>query len=78
MSNDEFLKFMNSIHKNNNLLKVTTSDTRKYPVADSEIPFRETTCTGYKDNSKIKFTNCPNCGAPVTNNICEYCGTVLV
>lgn len=20
--------------------------------------------------------NCPNCGAPVNGNICEYCGTV--
>lgn len=21
--------------------------------------------------------NCPNCGAPVTSHICEYCGTVI-
>lgn len=21
---------------------------------------------------------CPNCGAPITNDICEYCGAVLV
>ena len=20
--------------------------------------------------------NCPNCGAPVNGNVCEYCGTV--
>ena len=23
------------------------------------------------------MTNCPNCGAPVTAHICEYCGTTL-
>lgn len=22
-------------------------------------------------------TSCPNCGAPVTNQKCEYCGTLL-
>lgn len=22
------------------------------------------------------MTNCPNCGAPITRRICEYCGTV--
>lgn len=22
------------------------------------------------------MTNCPNCGAPITGRICEYCGTV--
>lgn len=22
-----------------------------------------------------KLTNCPNCGAYITNNKCEYCGT---
>lgn len=22
-------------------------------------------------------TSCPNCGAPVTNQKCEYCGTML-
>ena len=21
--------------------------------------------------------NCPNCGAPITGNVCEYCGTVF-
>lgn len=20
-------------------------------------------------------TNCPNCGAPITGSVCEYCGT---
>lgn len=24
-----------------------------------------------------RFGNCPNCGAPVTGNKCEYCGTVF-
>lgn len=23
------------------------------------------------------MTNCPNCGAPITKPVCEYCGTVL-
>jgi hypothetical protein len=23
-------------------------------------------------------TNCPNCGAPITNDICAYCGTVFI
>ena len=22
-------------------------------------------------------TNCPNCGAPITKPVCEYCGTAL-
>lgn len=21
------------------------------------------------------MTNCPNCGAPISGNVCEYCGT---
>lgn len=21
------------------------------------------------------MTNCPNCGAPITGSVCEYCGT---
>lgn len=25
--------------------------------------------------SKPRVINCKNCGAPVHNNICEYCGT---
>lgn len=31
------------------------------------------------DDSKKekKICNCPNCGAPITNYICEYCGTIL-
>lgn len=24
-----------------------------------------------------KMTNCPNCGAPITGEKCEYCGTVF-
>lgn len=24
---------------------------------------------------QIRFTNCPNCCAPITGTICEYCGT---
>ena len=24
------------------------------------------------------MTNCPNCGAPITEGTCEYCGTVFV
>lgn len=24
------------------------------------------------------MTNCPNCGAPITKETCEYCGTVFV
>ena len=23
------------------------------------------------------MTNCPNCGAPITGDVCEYCGTVF-
>lgn len=23
------------------------------------------------------MTNCPNCGAPITSRVCEYCGTVF-
>ena len=23
----------------------------------------------------ILITNCPNCGAPVSGSVCEYCGT---
>lgn len=25
-----------------------------------------------------RFGNCPNCGAPITGDSCEYCGTVFV
>lgn len=25
--------------------------------------------------SQNKYTNCPNCGAPLTSTQCEYCGT---
>lgn len=24
------------------------------------------------------MTNCPNCGAPIANDICAYCGTVFI
>lgn len=24
----------------------------------------------------MKMTNCKNCGAPITNGKCEYCGTI--
>ncbi len=27
--------------------------------------------------NKPKVTNCPNCGAVVTNRRCEYCGTLF-
>lgn len=23
------------------------------------------------------MTNCPNCGAPISGNVCEYCGTTF-
>ena len=23
----------------------------------------------------ILITNCPNCGAPISGSVCEYCGT---
>ena len=26
-------------------------------------------------NKEYKFTNCPNCGAVITSEKCEYCGT---
>lgn len=26
----------------------------------------------------MRDTNCPNCGAPITGDHCEYCGTVFV
>lgn len=25
-----------------------------------------------------KVINCPNCGAPITTDICQYCGTVFL
>lgn len=43
-----------------------------------ELELREK--TGYnKVDSKEekKICNCPNCGAPITSYICEYCGTEL-
>lgn len=32
-----------------------------------------------KQNEQIKnkLINCPNCGAPITDIMCEYCGTVF-
>lgn len=26
-------------------------------------------------HSKPKYANCPNCGAPMYNNKCDYCGS---
>lgn len=28
-----------------------------------------------KHEEEKKIYNCPNCGAPITSYICEYCGT---
>lgn len=28
--------------------------------------------------AKHNWHNCPNCGAPVTNDECPYCGTLLI
>lgn len=25
----------------------------------------------------MKSLNCPNCGAPITGRVCEYCGSVF-
>ena len=37
------------------------------------------TITGFvnlpAESSKPRVTTCKNCGAPVHNNVCEYCGT---
>jgi len=33
------------------------------------------TKTSYKKEVKNYITNCPNCGAPMTNHKCAYCGT---
>ena len=27
---------------------------------------------------KIDSYNCPNCGAPITTDVCQYCGTVFL
>ena len=26
---------------------------------------------------RMKSLNCPNCGAPITGHVCEYCGSVF-
>lgn len=31
----------------------------------------------HDEQIKNKLINCPNCGAPITDIICEYCGTVF-
>lgn len=28
-----------------------------------------------KEEYSLTITNCPNCGAPITSKVCEYCGT---
>ena len=42
-------------------------------------PNTTTTATGIinisTEPSRPRVTTCKNCGAPVHNNICEYCGT---
>ena len=36
---------------------------------------KEWFCLG-EENPQLKYiTNCPNCGAPMTNHKCAYCGT---
>lgn len=33
--------------------------------------------TSRNTSNGVHYTNCPNCGAPITNALeCEYCGTV--
>lgn len=31
----------------------------------------------HDEQIKNKLINCPNCGAPITDYMCEYCGTVF-
>ena len=31
----------------------------------------------WTDKGKCDITNCPNCGAPINSDVCEYCGTNL-
>lgn len=35
----------------------------------------ETNPIGYTYTTPLTKTNCVNCGAPLKNHICEYCGT---
>lgn len=66
------------------------SGTVGYFVNDSFIPFAgykkddipsaldtlyEISCYTKTHSATNKTTNCPNCGAPITSNKCEYCGT---
>jgi Zn finger protein HypA/HybF involved in hydrogenase expression len=31
-----------------------------------------------KTDKKPKYTNCPNCGAVLESDKCEYCGSIMV
>ena len=41
------------------------------------IPVKKTVIVDYYDSTRLRprVSTCKNCGAPVHNNICEYCGT---
>lgn len=45
--------------------------------ADNKAVASYSTIAKERDIPKAKASNCPNCGAPVTGPICEYCGSVL-
>lgn len=45
--------------------------------ADNKVVASYSAIAKELDIPKPKYTNCPNCGAPVTGPICEYCGSVL-
>lgn len=55
------------------------------PVADDIILYADnvpvitfrSSVENKSDIPKPKYSNCPNCGAPVNGPICEYCGSIL-
>lgn len=54
-------------NKNGQIIK----GSKEHPITEKfEVIFR-------KDFQKNPITKCPNCGATVINNICEYCRTTL-
>lgn len=63
-----------------NFIRMATINTANIQADYIYTPNVVTTATGIENISteppRPRVTTCKNCGAPVHNNVCEYCGTV--
>ena len=58
-------------------LENDTVDASKIASGLTYIPVGKTVIVDYYDSTRLRkrVSTCKNCGAPVHNNVCEYCGT---